>query len=97
MATYDYFDNSAILASDRSYTATSNPASTLYPSLKRNSLLLSGHQDLTPSVRLTADVIYKLGDMPSVRGLLAVRTITNRGRVVDNEFYTFGVAPTMED
>src|SRR3546814_9919021 len=35
MATYDYFDNSAILARDRSYTATSNPASTLYPSLKQ--------------------------------------------------------------
>ncbi len=96
MATYDYFDNSAILARDRSYTATSNPASTLYPSLKRHSLLLSGHQELTPSLRLKADVIYKRGDMQSVRGLLADRPITTRGLVVDNEFETFGMAPTLE-
>src|SRR3546814_8139278 len=96
MATYDYFDNSAILARDRSYTATSNPASTLYPSLKRHSLLLSGHQELTPSLRLKADVIYKRGDMQSVRGLLADRPITTRGLVVDNEFETFGVAATLE-
>src|SRR3546814_19622098 len=96
MATYDYFDNSAILARDRSYTATSNPASTLYPSLKRHSLLLSGHQELTPSLRLKADVIYKRGDMQSVRGLLADRPITTLGLVVDNEFETFGVAPTLE-
>src|SRR3546814_16033632 len=96
MATYDNFDISAILARDRSYTATSNPASTLYPSLRRHSLLLSGHQELTPSLRLKADVIYKRGDMQSVRGLLADRPITTRGLVVDNEFETFGVAPTPE-
>src|SRR3546814_1826741 len=59
-------------------------------------ILLSGHQELTPSLRLKADVIYKRGDMQSVRGLLADRPITTRGLVVDNEFETFGVAPTLE-
>ncbi len=96
MAAYDYFENSAILASDRSYTMTSNPVSTLYPGLKRHSFLLSGHQALTPGVRLKADLIYKRGDMESVRGLFADRPITTRGIVVHNEFETFGVAPTLE-
>src|SRR3546814_16308913 len=30
LAVYDYFDNSAIRASDRSYSSSSNPASTFY-------------------------------------------------------------------
>ena len=34
--------------------------------------------------------------MQSVRGLLADRPITTRGLVVDNEFETFGMAPTLE-
>lgn len=96
IAAYDYFENSAILARDRSYTTTSNPVSTLYPELKRHSVLLSGHQALTPGVRLKADLIYKRGDMESVRGLFADRPITTRGIVVHNEFETFGVAPTLE-
>jgi len=96
IAAYDYFENSAILARDRSYTTTSNPVSTLYPELKRHSVLLSGHQALTPGVRLKSDLIYKRGDMESVRGLFADRPITTRGIVVHNEFETFGVAPTLE-
>lgn len=96
LATYDYFENSAILARDRSYTASSNPASTLYPDLKRHSLLLSGHQQLSPGLSLKADLIYKRGDMQSVLGLLVDRPIETRGIVVHNKFETFGVAPTLE-
>ena len=96
LATYDYFDNSAILARDRSYAATSNPLSTLYPSLKRHSVLVSGHQVIVPGVRLQADLIYKRGDMESVLGLLVDRPITTRGLVVHNRFETFGLAPTLE-
>ena len=96
LATYDYFDNSAILARDRSYAETSNPLSTFYPSLKRHSVLVSGHQDVVPGVRLQADLIYKRGDMESVLGLFADRPITTRGLIVHNRFETFGLAPTLE-
>ncbi len=96
LATYDFFDNSAILARDRSYAATSNPLSTFYPELKRQSALLSGHHELAPGVRVKADLIYKRGDMTSVRGLFADRPIETRGIVVHNEFETFGIAPTLE-
>ncbi|EZP83987.1 TonB-dependent receptor precursor [Novosphingobium resinovorum] len=96
LATYDYFDNSAILARHRSYTASSNPASTLYPELKRHSILLSGHQQFTAGVSLKTDLLYKRGDMRSERGLLVDRPVTARGLVVDNEFKTFGIAPTLQ-
>lgn len=96
LAAYDYFENSAILARDRSYAASSNPASTLYPELKRHSFLLSGHQQLVAGVQLKTDAIYKRGDMTSVRGLFVDRPITTRGTIVTNEFETFGIAPTLE-
>lgn len=96
LATYDYFDNSAILARDRSYAETSNPLSTLYPSLERHSVLVSGHQQIGPGVRLQADLIYKRGDMESVLGLFADQPIATRGLIVHNRFKTFGLAPTLE-
>ncbi|HET6523208.1 TonB-dependent receptor [Sphingopyxis sp.] len=96
LATYDYFENSAILARDRSYAASSNPLSTFYPDLKRHSMLLSGHQQLAPGLRAKADLIYKRGDMTSVLGLFVDRPIMTRGIVVHNEFETLGFAPTLE-
>lgn len=96
LAVYDYFDNSAIRASDRSFSSSSNPASTFYPDLKRHSVLLSAHQQFAPGVRLKADLIYKRGDMTSVRGLFVDRPIETRGTRVVNEFETFGIAPTLE-
>lgn len=96
LATYDFFDNSAILARSRSYSTTSNPLSTFYPDLKRHSVLLSGHQELAPGLRAKADLIYKRGDMTSVLGLFADRPIRTRGIVVHNEFETLGFAPTLE-
>ena len=96
LATYDYFDNGAILARERSYAATSNPLSTFYPDLKRHSVLLSGHQELAPGLRAKADLICKRGDMTSVLGLFVDRPIMTRGLVVHNEFETLGVAPTLE-
>lgn len=96
LATYDYFENDAILARDRSYARASNPASTLYPRLQRHSFLASGHQQLAPGVTLKADALYKRGDMESVRGLLLDRPITTRGTIVTNRFETLGIAPTLE-
>lgn len=96
IATYDYFDNSAIRASDRTFSSSSNPASTFYPDLKRHSVLLSGHQEFAPGVRIKTDLIYKRGDMTSVRGLFVDRPIEARGTRVVNEFETFGIAPTLE-
>ncbi|OWR01601.1 TonB-dependent receptor [Sphingopyxis witflariensis] len=96
IAVYDRFDNSAIRAGDRTYSSSSNPASTFYPDLQRHSVLLSGHQQLGVGIGIKADLIYKRGDMTSVRGLLADRPIETSGTRVINKFETFGIAPMVE-
>lgn len=96
LATYDYFDNGAIYARDRSYTAATNPETTLYPDLYRHSVLLSGHQELGQGVRLSADLIYKRGTMHFMRGGLLDRPVTYQGTDTRTKTETFGVAPTLE-
>ncbi|HET6523518.1 TonB-dependent receptor [Sphingopyxis sp.] len=96
VATYDYFDNSAIYARDRTYSESSNPASTFYPQLKRHSVLLSGHQEVAHSVKLSGDLIYKRGNTSSVRALFVDRPVTTRGFLATTKFVTLGVAPTFE-
>lgn len=96
LATFDYFDNGAIYARDRSYTAATNPGTTLYPDLYRHSVLLSGHQELGQRVRLSADLIYKRGSMHFARGSLLDRPVTYQGTDTHTKVETFGVAPTIE-
>jgi outer membrane receptor protein involved in Fe transport len=96
IAAYDHFDNNAVTARQRSYAGTINPASTIYPELERHNILLSGHQQLTPGIRVMADLIYKRGNMRAVRGLLADRPVETRGSRLINKFETFGVAPSLE-
>lgn len=96
MATYDYFDNGAIRAGDRDYTAANNPDTTIYPALRRHSLLLSGAHELAPGLRLSIDALYKRGEMKSARGFLVDRPVTFRGLDAATKFETFGVAPSLD-
>lgn len=59
MAAYDFTRSTAIRAGDRSYTASANPGTILFPAQRRHSLLVSGHQALGENVILTADMLYK--------------------------------------
>lgn len=96
IATYDYFQNGEILARERSYTTSSNPASTLYPELERHSFLLSAHHEISPGVRLSSDTLYKRGTMHTTRGFLANRPVEFSGSDIRVKFETIGVAPTAE-
>ncbi len=96
IATYDFSHNSAIEARDRSYATANNPNNTLYPALKRHSLLVSGHQELAPGVRFTTDLLYKRGDTRTLRAILIDQPVTTRGLDVRTDFETFGVASEIE-
>ena len=96
IATYDFFRNTAILAADRTYASTSNPATTLYPKLLRQSFLLSGHQEVGGGIRFSADVAYKTGEMYSASGYLPNRPVDYQGVLIKRTFATFGIAPTIE-
>lgn len=96
IATYDFFHNSAIQASDRSYTQAANPETDIYPKLIRQSFLLSGHQAIGSHLTLNADMIFKAGEMRSATGYLLDQPITDQGVVVRRPFETFAVAPTAK-
>lgn len=95
IATYDFLRNTAIRAEDRSYTSTSNPDTTLYPEITRQSFLLSGHQSLGGNLTLSTDLVFKAGEMRSATGTTINRPITYQGNVIKRPFETFGIAPTV--
>lgn len=96
IATYDYFENSAIDARDRSYASANHPDNTLWPGLRRHSLLLSGHQEIGSRLTFSADLIYKRGNMSFLRGLTVDRPVDFQGIDTRTRFETLGIAPTLE-
>lgn len=96
IAAYDYFRNSEISAGDRSYAGATNPEATLYPDIRRRSLLLSGHQALGSSLTLRTDAIFKTGRQQSASGLSLTLPVTSQGLLVRRDFETFGIAPSLE-
>lgn len=55
---YDFARNSAIEAVDRSYAASLNPDTTLYPAQRRHAITLSGHHELASGVEIGLDALY---------------------------------------
>jgi outer membrane receptor protein involved in Fe transport len=96
IAAYDYSRSTAIVAGDRSYTNTANPASTLFPSQHRHSLLLSGHQALGERVTLYADILYKKSRNHAVTGLTLSGDLRASGFDAATRSEIFGGAPTLE-
>ena len=62
LAAFDYSRSSAVVAGDRSYTASLWPATTLVPPLKQHSAVISGHQTLAPSLTFAIDGVYNHRD-----------------------------------
>lgn len=54
---FEYFRNAPITSDQRDY-ARIRPGLTLYPTLRRNSAVLTGRQTLLPGLTLAADVLY---------------------------------------
>lgn len=96
MAAYDFLRNTPIKAEDRSYAASSNPQSDLLGAMDRHNLLISGHQDIGPSAKLSFDMIFKTGTQRSEGGFLIDLPINFQGFEVRKKFETFGISPTLE-
>ncbi|WP_294289760.1 TonB-dependent receptor [uncultured Sphingomonas sp.] len=55
---YEFGHSTAIRAADRDYARDRVPGLDLYPSLRRHSVVLSGHQGLADTVELSLDLLY---------------------------------------
>lgn len=87
---YDYAHNSAITARQRSYAASLDPLTSLFPELRRHAATLSAHQDLGGGIAASVDVLYANRHSETVGGTAASRQIS-RPR---NENFT--IAPALE-
>jgi iron complex outermembrane receptor protein len=95
LAAYDVSTTSSIKAGARSYAASNNPDSTIFPELRRHAILLSGHQAIGSRVELSADVIYKTGRQRAASGFTVAQPVTSSGNQVFTEFESFGLAPKI--
>ncbi|MDF1835856.1 MAG: TonB-dependent receptor plug domain-containing protein [Alteraurantiacibacter sp. bin_em_oilr2.035] len=55
---YDFANNSAIKASQRSYAGSLDPETTLFPSQERHAVTLSAHHELAPGFEASIDALY---------------------------------------
>jgi outer membrane receptor protein involved in Fe transport len=55
---YDFANNSAIEAADRSYAASLDPDTTLYPAQRRHAITVSGHHVFAGGVEIALDALY---------------------------------------
>ncbi|MDR6709303.1 outer membrane receptor protein involved in Fe transport [Novosphingobium sp. 1748] len=55
---YEYGKDTAILASQRSYAAVTNPGLTLYPFIQHQSAIINLHQDITKELKFNIDGGY---------------------------------------
>ena len=92
---YEFGSSGAITADNRSYAMARSPGLDLFPSLRHDSVVASGHQDLGDAVSLDADGLYNIRwshlTMPTLAGgdLDAGRATFHS---VDK---SFGLAPTI--
>lgn len=96
IAAYDFSRSSAIVAGDRDYTSAANPASSLFPSQRRHSALLSGHQALGERVTLSADMLYKRSRNRAATGLTLAGDLRAAGIEAITRSESFGIAPTLD-
>ena len=96
IATYDNFHNTRIYAADRSFTTGMHPDTTLYPKIARQSAILSGHQELSNWARISADILYKTGEMEKQTGNIIGQPISFRGTYTYPTFKSFGISPKLE-
>lgn len=87
---YDFARNSGITARQRSFTATSDPVTTLYPGQHRHAVTFAGHQDLGGGIIAKVDALYSRRESRAVGGLVTSRFF------FDPEVEGFTVAPSLE-
>lgn len=58
MVALDYEQTTGIHAGDRDYTSNLHPTATLSPAMEATLAVLTGHQQITPRVRMEVDALY---------------------------------------
>ncbi|WP_390550828.1 TonB-dependent receptor plug domain-containing protein [Qipengyuania sp. MTN3-11] len=87
---YDFSNNSRIAARQRSYAASLDPETSLYPSQRRHAAIFSGHQMVASGVTARLDALYSTRSSRIVSGTPAARFVSEP----DVEAITF--APSLE-
>ncbi|MBV1691390.1 TonB-dependent receptor [Novosphingobium sp. G106] len=82
---YEFARSTQITAADRDYAATKVPGVTLYPALKRHSVVVAAHQEITPDITFSIDGVYgrrwKEATYPlNAAGNLAVSRVENNAQ-----------------
>lgn len=77
MVAYDFTNNSAIDARQRSYSEPLDPGTTLFPASKRHAATLSAYQEITPDIEMSVDALYSRRDS-TLRGGLPQNFQTRR-------------------
>jgi len=62
MLAYDFANNSAIDAGQRSYSSPLVPETTLFPASRRHAATLSARQEITPGIEVSLDALYSRRD-----------------------------------
>ena len=96
LVAYEFARTTQIVAGDRDYAATKVPGVTLYPALKRHSVVVAGHQEIAPGIVFSIDGIYgqrrKEATYPlNAAGNLAVSRVENNA-----QSRTWVVAPSLQ-
>lgn len=86
---YDFATNSRIAARQRSYAASLDPQTSLYPELERHAATLSGHHEIAKGVTINLDALYAARSSRTVSGSPAARFIS------DPATETYTLAPSL--
>ena len=87
---YDFSNNSAIEARQRSYTASLDPATTLYPSQQRHAVTLSAHHRFAAGIEASLDALYSHRSSTLVAGAPTFQSLA------EPEVETYTLAPSLK-
>lgn len=95
IATYEYGRTTPIFGRDRSYTAGSAPALTLFPSLRNHSATLSAHQQLADGITAEVDAFFNDRASTISYAFNAAGDITASGARLHYDERSLALAPTL--
>ncbi len=93
---YEFARQTPITASDRDYAASSTPGVTLYPYLKRHSVVVAGHQEIAPGVTFSIDGLYGRRWKEATYPLNAAGDLSVSRTENDTHSTSWVIAPTLE-
>lgn len=94
-AAYEFGRTTAVVGRDRSYTAETSPALTLFPFIRSHSLAVTAHQDLAPDLKLDVDGLYNNRYSRSSYALNPAGDIEESGARFSFRSSSFVIAPTL--